>query len=96
MSHQPSTAESLKNSASNAYSAVVNTVVPSSSSQNTGEDYDPNKNAANFAKDTHGNTFKKGDYKDQLNQAAHGGTKQPEKGESYVEKGMVFPLSTIR
>ena len=79
MSSQPSTVESLKNTAASAADTVSNTL--SSEDPN----YDPNKDKNNFAKDAHGNIHKKGDFKDQLNVAANGGPKKPE--ESYIEKG---------
>jgi hypothetical protein len=83
MSSQPSTGEKIKQSANSAIESV------SSTASATDPNYDPNKDKNNFAKDDHGNTFKKGDYKDQLNQAAHGNLNgEPEKKEeSYLEKG---------
>jgi hypothetical protein len=79
MSRQPSTTESLKDTASSAYETIANTVAPESKKPG----YDPDKDTANFKKDAHGNTVKKGDYKDKLNQAAMGKGDE----ESYVEKG---------
>ena len=48
---------------------------------------------SNFSTDAHGNTFKKGDFKDKLNQAAtNGGLNQPpSSGEGVVDKGQ-FPF----
>ena len=62
----------------------------SSTASASDPNYNPDKDKNNFAKDDHGNTFKKGDYKDQLNQAAHGGPNNgPEKQEGYLDKGIV-------
>lgn len=83
MSHQPSTAETVKSTANSAYDTVAKTIVPES------EDYDPNQDKANFKKDAHGNTVKKGDLKDKLNEAALGGSGEKE---GYVEKGMCVLL----
>ncbi|KAG9235109.1 hypothetical protein BJ875DRAFT_459992 [Amylocarpus encephaloides] len=80
MSSQPSTIDDLKNTAAAAADKVSNSL--SASDPN----YDENKDKNNFSRDTEGNVFKKGDYKHQLNEAAHGGPKKPE--ESYVEKVM--------
>jgi hypothetical protein len=82
MSSQPSTGEKIKQSANSAIDSV------SSTASATDPSYNPDKDKNNFAKDDHGNTFKKGDYKDQLNQAAHGKLNgEPEKPqESYLEK----------
>lgn len=85
MSHQPSTVDTIKDNALSAYETVANTVTPASQRQ----DYDPNKDVNNFKTDDHGNTVKKGDFKDQLNEAAHGGP--PKRQESMVEKGMPCP-----
>ncbi|KAA8574940.1 hypothetical protein EYC84_004175 [Monilinia fructicola] len=82
MSSQPSTIDSLKSTASSAYETVANSV--SATSQN-GE-YDPDQDKNFVGKDSHGNKFRKGDYKDKLNQAALGGP--PEKEESLTEKGI--------
>lgn len=94
MSHQSSATESLKNKAESVVESVQNTVAPPQADPN----YNENKDINNFAKDAHGNTFKKGDYKDQLNQAAHGGPK-PDREEEYVEKGISpfisFSLQTL-
>jgi hypothetical protein len=83
MSSQPSTAEKIKGTANSAIDSVSSTL--SSSDPN----YKPDQDKNNFAKDDLGNTFKKGDYKDQLNKAAHGKLHdEPEKSqESYLEKG---------
>jgi hypothetical protein len=83
MSHQPSTTDNIKNTANSAYESIANTVTPS----NEKEDYEPDQDKTNFKEDVHGNTVKKGDFKDQLNDAAFGGSKEPER--SYVEKGAV-------
>jgi len=79
MSHQPSTVDSIKDTANSAYETVANTVAPAADGE-----YDPDKDKANFKKDAHGNTVKKGDLKDKLSEAALGGP--PEREESYVEK----------
>ncbi|TGO80966.1 hypothetical protein BPOR_1474g00020 [Botrytis porri] len=82
MSSQPSTVEQMKDKASSAYETVVNSVSAIS------EDgvYDPDQDKNKVGKDAHGNKFRKGDFKDKLNQAACGG--QPEKEESLTEKGV--------
>lgn len=82
MSHQPSTVDNIKDTANSAYETVTNTVAPAAKG-----DYDPDKDKTNFKKGAHGNTVKKGDLKDKLNEAALGGP--PEREESYVEKGML-------
>jgi hypothetical protein len=82
MSSQPSTSEKIKQTANSAIDSV------SSTASAADPNYDPNKDKNNFAKDDLGNKFKKGDYKDQLNQAAHGGPKtEEEKPQGYLEKG---------
>jgi hypothetical protein len=87
MSHQPSTTDKVKDAASSAYESLVNTVSPVSENQGK---YDPDKDKSNFAKDSHGNIFKKGDYKDKLNEAARGSPPQAEEG--YVEKGTLYNI----
>ncbi|RAL59918.1 hypothetical protein DID88_000545 [Monilinia fructigena] len=82
MSSQPSTINSLKSTASSAYETVANSV---SATSRNGE-YDPDQDKNFVGKDSHGNKFRKGDYKDKLNQAAFGGP--PEKEESLTEKGI--------
>ncbi|TVY36329.1 hypothetical protein LOCC1_G007916 [Lachnellula occidentalis] len=68
MSHQPSTTSQLKNTASSTYHTVASKITPDDKKPG----YDPNKDTRNFTKDAHGNTVKKGDYKDKLNEAAMG------------------------
>ncbi|ESZ97285.1 hypothetical protein SBOR_2313 [Sclerotinia borealis F-4128] len=82
MSSQPSTIDSLKNTVSSVYETVANSV--SATSQNDG--YDPNQDKNQIGKDAHGNKFRKGDFKDKLNQAARSG--RPEKEESSTEKAL--------
>lgn len=85
MSSQNSTAEDIREKASSAYDTMANTIAPTS--QNEGS-YDPSQDKNNFAKDTHGNTFRKGDFKDQLNEAANGGQNQESaRQEGIVDKG---------
>ncbi|TVY14900.1 hypothetical protein LARI1_G008528 [Lachnellula arida] len=79
MSHQPSTTSQLANTASTTY----NTVTSKSAPDEKKPGYDPDKDPRNFTKDAHGNTAKKGGYKDQLNEAAMGGEMG---GEGLVEK----------
>jgi len=79
MSHQPSTTDNIKSTANSAYETVTNTVAPAAPGE-----YDPDKDKANFKKDAHGNTVKKGDLKDKLNESALGGS--PGREESFVEK----------
>ncbi|KAE9366142.1 hypothetical protein N431DRAFT_549121 [Stipitochalara longipes BDJ] len=79
MSHQPSAIDTIKRTTNSAYETVTNTVAPTEQSE-----YNPDKDKTNFKKDAHGNTVKKGDLKDKLNEAAFGGP--PEKEESYVDK----------
>lgn len=83
MSSQPSTVESIKNSANSTYESVANAASLSAQDKTN---YDPNADPSNFSKDAHGNTFKKGDYKDQLNQAAIAEKKEPPAG-GVVDKG---------
>ncbi|TVY33171.1 hypothetical protein LSUB1_G008390 [Lachnellula subtilissima] len=68
MSHQPSTTEQLKNTATSTYNDVTSKIAPEEKKPG----YDPDKDTRNFKKDEHGNTVKKGDYKDKLNEAAMG------------------------
>jgi len=85
MSHQPSTTEQLKNTASSTYDTVASRIAPEE--KNPG--YDPDKDTQNFKKDEHGNTVKKGGYKDKLNEAAMGGETNEE---GLVDKGSVSPI----
>ncbi|KAG4425906.1 hypothetical protein IFR04_000850 [Cadophora malorum] len=80
MSHQPSTVESIKDTANIAYESIATTSRPR---QQNG-DYDPKQDKANFKKDTHGNTVEKGGLKDKLDEAATGGPGP--KQESYIQK----------
>jgi hypothetical protein len=87
MSNQPSSSEALKSTASSAASTVSQTVTPGD------PNYDPNKDKDNFTKDNftkdvHGNTMKKGDYKDQLSAAATGG--EPHQPPSMAEKVLSY------
>jgi hypothetical protein len=70
MSSQNTTAESIKETTDSAIDSMSKTI--SSTSQNGAYD-DPGQDKNDVAKDIHGNVFKKGDFKDQLNQAATGG-----------------------
>ena len=79
MSSQPSTLDSLKDSASSAAQTVTDMVKPAD------PNYDADKDKTNFTKDMHGNKMKKGDYKDQLTKAAMGGRERKEEG--VVETG---------
>ncbi|KAB8304309.1 hypothetical protein EYC80_003719 [Monilinia laxa] len=92
MSSQPSTIDNLKSTASSAYETVANSV--SATSQNG--KYDPDQDKNLVGKDSHGNKFRKGDYKDKLNQAAFGGP--PEKEESLTEKALSWipGISTLQ
>lgn len=81
MSHQPSTVESIKDTANIAYESIATTSRPR---QQNG-DYDPKQDKANFKKDTHGNTVEKGGLKDKLDEAATGGPGP--KQESYIQRG---------
>lgn len=81
MSSQPSTIDSIKNTASSAYDTIANGVAATSQDSEHHPDQDEN----HVGKDVHGNKFRKGDFKDKLNQAAGGGP--PEKEESFTEKG---------
>ncbi|KAE8452470.1 hypothetical protein EG329_000372 [Mollisiaceae sp. DMI_Dod_QoI] len=83
MSNQPSTVDNIKSTVNLAYESVTNTITSRTDEQG---DYDSNNDRANFKKDAHGNTVKKGDLKDKLNEAAFGGPKEPE--QTYVEKGV--------
>jgi len=80
MSHQPSAIDHLKSTTNSAYETVTNPVAPTVE----GDD-GPDKDKSNVKKDAHGNTVKKSDLKDQLNEAATGGP--PGKEETLVEKG---------
>ncbi|APA09403.1 hypothetical protein sscle_05g041730 [Sclerotinia sclerotiorum 1980 UF-70] len=92
MSSSLSTVDSLKNTASSAYETVANSL---SATSKNGE-YDPAQDKNNVGKDAHGNKFRKGDFKDQLNQAAYGGP--PEKEESFTEKALSWMpgISTLQ
>jgi hypothetical protein len=80
MSHQPSAIDNIKSTTSSAYETVTSTINPTEQGE-----YDPDKDKSNFKRDAHGNTVKKGDLKDKVNDAALGGPL--EKEESFVEKG---------
>ena len=80
MSHQPSAIDNIKSTTSSAYETVTSTINPTEQGE-----YDPDKDKSDFKRDAHGNTVKKGDLKDKVNDAALGGPL--EKEESFVEKG---------
>jgi hypothetical protein len=80
MSTKPSVLDTLKDTASTAARTVSDAVKPAE------PNYDPNKDKTNFTKDVHGNTMRKGDYKDQLSEAAMGGG-PPRKEDGVFEKG---------
>ncbi|ATZ50221.1 hypothetical protein BCIN_05g05920 [Botrytis cinerea B05.10] len=85
MSSQPSTIDQLKNTASSAYETVANSV---SATSKDGV-YDPDQDKNKVGKDAHGNKFRKGDFKDKLNQAARGVQPEKEKEEaSLTEKAL--------
>ena len=95
MSHQPSQLDTLKDNASSAYNTVSDKVSDTITPDSKKEPYDENKDKANFKKDDHGNTVKKGDLKDQLNEAARGGSNQPkEREETIIEKGKCAHVAT--
>jgi len=82
MSHQPSTIDTIKDSAASAYETVTKKFTAQ-------EPSDPSQDPSNYAKDAHGNPFRKGDFKDQLNAAATGTKpKGEEGGDGLVEKGV--------
>lgn len=80
MSRPTSISEKIQDTASSAYESAANTISATVANQN----YDPDLDNANFKKDAHGNIAKKGDFKDKLDEAAHG---RPVKEENYIEKG---------
>ncbi|KAJ8065988.1 hypothetical protein OCU04_005085 [Sclerotinia nivalis] len=92
MASSPSTIDSLKNTASSTYETIANSL---STTSKNGE-YDPDQDKNNVGKDAHGNKFRKGDFKDQLNRAAYGGP--PEKEESFTEKALSWipGISTLQ
>jgi hypothetical protein len=85
MSYQPFQFDTLKDNVSSTYNAVSDKVSDTITPDSKKEPYDPNTDKANFRRGDFGNTVKKGDLKDQLNEAACGSPKKPEEG--YVEKG---------
>lgn len=70
MSSQPTDTQKAKDTAANAISSVSQTITGSSDDPRDQPDYDEDKDPRNFDTDAHGNKFKKGDFKDQLNRAA--------------------------
>ncbi|RDL41210.1 uncharacterized protein BP5553_01189 [Venustampulla echinocandica] len=85
MSHQPSTIDAIKATASSTYETITNKFTAQDPPPN------PDKDPSNYAQDAHGNTFRKGDLKDQLNAAATGTKPEGQKsGDSLVEKGVTM------
>jgi hypothetical protein len=84
MSSQQSTLESVRDTASSTIETVANAVSTTPAGNEAPKEEDK------VGKDSHGNKFKKGDFKDKLNEAAHGGP--PQKEPSFTEKGRQFML----
>ncbi|KAM3075587.1 hypothetical protein ACMFMG_007724 [Clarireedia jacksonii] len=82
MSSQQSTLESVRDTASSAIETITNAVSTTPAGNQAPKEEDE------VGKDSHGNKFKKGDFKDKLNEAAHGGP--PQKEPSLMEKGRQF------
>ncbi|KAM3080049.1 hypothetical protein ACMFMF_003462 [Clarireedia jacksonii] len=80
MSSQQSTLESVRDTASSAIETITNAVSTTPAGNQAPKEEDE------VGKDSHGNKFKKGDFKDKLNEAAHGGP--PQKEPSLMEKGI--------
>ncbi|PQE33996.1 hypothetical protein CJF32_00002831 [Rutstroemia sp. NJR-2017a WRK4] len=80
MSSQQSTLESVRDTASSTIETVANAVSTTPAGDGAPKEEDK------VGKDSHGNKFKKGDFKDKLNEAAHGGP--PQKEPSFTEKGI--------
>lgn len=78
MSSQPSQLDIAKDKASGAYETVINKV------QDT---KDPKAAGPELTKDANGQTIKKGDFRDQLNEASKP-QPQKEEAESFVDKGV--------
>ncbi|CAG8954425.1 hypothetical protein HYFRA_00006052 [Hymenoscyphus fraxineus] len=87
MSHQPTTLDQLKTTASNTATSLTNTL-----NKETNPDYNPNNDPENFSKDGMGNKFKKGDMKDALNEAAlvHRKSGEEEEGKGVVGKVLEY------
>jgi len=74
MSSQPTDTQKAKDAAANTIQSVSNTLTGVSNDPRSQPNYDEDKDPRNFDTDAHGNTFKKGDFKDQLNRAATSST----------------------
>ncbi|CAG8982151.1 hypothetical protein HYALB_00003243 [Hymenoscyphus albidus] len=86
MSHQPSTLDQIKTTAANTATSLQNTL-----NKETNPSYNPNHDPENFAKDSMGNRFMKGDMKDALNEAALGKPRSGgEGGEGVVGKVLSY------
>lgn len=97
MSSQPTTVEKAKDTANAAYESVANTVAGTSSDPRNQPGYNPNQDPSNFDQDAHGNTFKKGDFKDQLNRAAtEDSNKGSKKPDGIVETGKLLQTTEER
>jgi hypothetical protein len=70
MSSQPTDTQKAKDAAANTIQSVSNTITGNSNDPRSQPNYDEDKDPRNFDTDAHGNKFKKGDFKDQLNKAA--------------------------
>jgi len=70
MSHQPSTTEQLKEKAQTAYDTIARTVAPSSTEASGKDKSGAEAKRREFTKDSQGQTCQRGDYQDQLSQAA--------------------------
>lgn len=67
MSHQPSTLDQIKTTATNTVNSLQ-----SSAAKETDPNYNPENDPENFAKDGGGNKIRKGGLKDKLDEAANG------------------------
>jgi hypothetical protein len=87
MSHQPSTVDNIKAGANEAYESITGTLDPSQQQERPGS-------KKHIRTDDQGQPCEKGDFKDQLNQAAQGSGRSEDdvKEPSYIEKGTCIPV----
>lgn len=88
MSHQPSTADQLKEKLSSTYETIASTIAPSPT-----EDQSPDAvKKREITKDDQGQACTKDSYRDQLNKAARGESSIKQEEETIVSKGTRSPV----
>lgn len=96
MSHQPSTTEQLKEKAQTAYDTIARTVAPSSTEASGKDKSGAEAKRREFTKDSQGQTCQRGDYQDQLSQAAESKSELEKDEDSLFGKGLFyFPFKPL-